>query len=109
MSTQVASTATNQSTAQILAEIDALRAENQRLQQAQAKHQTVTVKRSKPEGKSAGNALCIYGLGKYPITLYREQALKLVEVIEQVKALAITLPAKAAKSTETGAAGSQQF
>lgn len=87
--------------ADVLAEIDRLRAENARLQAQQAKSVgKITVKRSKPEGATRGNALCVYGLGRYPITLYREQAEALCrpEVVAEILAMAKTLPHKADKS-----------
>lgn len=95
MATQQATTGADK----VLAEIEALRAENARLTKlAEAKSVgRITVKRSKPEGATKGNALCVYGLGRYPVTLYREQAEALCrpEVIAEILAMAKTLPLKA--------------
>lgn len=87
-----------------LAEIDRLRAENARMTAALvAKAQgKITVKRTKPDGKTKGNALSVYGLGRYPITLYREQAEALCrpEVIAEILAMAKTLPRKAQRPAD---------
>lgn len=89
-----------------LAEIDRLRAENERLKAQQSKGVgKLTVKRTKPDGKTKGNALSVYGLGRYPVTLYREQAEALCqpEVIAEILAMAKTLPRKAQRPADVEA------
>jgi hypothetical protein len=97
MATQTQAQEQGKGVADVLAEIDRLRAENARLQAQQVKSVgRITVKRSKAEGATKGNALCVYGLGRYPVTLYREQAEALCrpEVVAEILAMAKTLPTK---------------
>jgi hypothetical protein len=104
MSTQVVDTilaanpAKHMTSDQLLAEITRLRSENAALAAAKAQPVgKITLKRSKPEGATKGNALCAYGLGRYPVTLYREQweALLKPEVVAQILAAVKALPTKA--------------
>ena len=64
-------------TQDILAELELLRAENAKLKQAKA---TGGIKVS---GKGA---VSVYGLGRFPVTLYRGQWEKLIGMIPQVQA-----------------------
>ncbi len=61
------------------AELERLRAENERL------------KKSSRGGKlamkvSEKGALSVYGMGRFPVTLYKEQWLKLLEMADEIKA-----------------------
>lgn len=61
------------------AELERLRAENERL------------KKSGRGGKlamkvSEKGALSVYGMGRFPVTLYKEQWLKLLEMSDEIKA-----------------------
>ena len=60
------------------AELERLRAENERLKKA-------------PRGKlamkvSEKGGLSVYGMGRFPVTLYKEQWLKLLEMSDEIKA-----------------------
>ena len=60
------------------AEIERLRAENARLKKAQ---------HTKPAMKvSEKGALSVYGMGRFPVTLYKEQWLRLLAMAEEIKA-----------------------
>jgi len=60
------------------AEIDRLRAENERLRKAV---------HTKPAMKvSEKGALSVYGMGRFPVTLYKEQWLRLLAMAEDIKA-----------------------
>lgn len=59
------------------AEIERLRAENDALKQSSAKGLSMKV--------SQKGALSIYGLGRFPVTLYKEQWLRLLETAEDIK------------------------
>jgi hypothetical protein len=63
---------------QMQAEIARLIAENARLKAARTPKVTLKVS---PKG-----GLSVYGLGRFPVTLYREQWEKLLAMAEQVKA-----------------------
>lgn len=54
------------------AQLDALRAENAALRQAKAQSGTFVLKVSEK------GALSVYGMGRWPVTLYREQWAKLL-------------------------------
>lgn len=63
----------------IQAELERLRAENERL------------KKSNRGGKlamkvSEKGALSVYGMGRFPVTLYKEQWLKLLAMADEIKA-----------------------
>lgn len=60
------------------AELERLRAENERLKKAG---------RGKPAMKvSEKGALSVYGMGRFPVTLYKEQWLRLLSMAEEIKA-----------------------
>ena len=61
------------------AELDKLRAENQALQERR-NGGTLSLKISDKGG------LSVYGLGRFPVTLYKSQWLRLMEFIPQVSA-----------------------
>jgi hypothetical protein len=60
------------------AEIERLRAENERLKKARDARLTMKV--------SEKGALSVYGMGRFPVTLYKEQWLRLLAMAEEIKA-----------------------
>ena len=62
----------------LLAEIEKLRAENAELKKAPAKG-TISFKVSEK------GAASVYGLGRFPVTLYKEQWLRLLERADDLK------------------------
>ncbi len=65
-------------TEDVQAELARLRAENERLKQTG---------RGKPAMKvSEKGALSVYGMGRFPVTLYKEQWLRLLSMAEEIKA-----------------------
>ncbi|MBE7480620.1 MAG: hypothetical protein HS104_11645 [Polyangiaceae bacterium] len=60
------------------AELERLRAENERLKQS--KTRTVSLKVSDKGGVS------VYGLGRFPVTLYKEQWAKLLDMADEIRA-----------------------
>lgn len=93
MATSSNPTTTPQSTVDAtLAEIDRLRAENERLKaQAQAK-----VKISLKVTEKGG--LSVYGLQRFPVTLYREQWTAIIERADEIMLAVSKLPFKADKA-----------
>jgi hypothetical protein len=63
---------------ELKAEIERLRAENEALKQKPARG-TLSMKVSEK------GALSIYGMGRFPVTLYKEQWLKLLGIAEDIK------------------------
>jgi hypothetical protein len=61
-----------------LAEIERLRAENERLKQTRQAKLAMKV--------SEKGALSVYGMGRFPVTLYKEQWLRLLAMAEDIKA-----------------------
>ena len=60
------------------AELERLRAENERLRRTASKG--VTLKVSEKGGVS------VYGLGRFPVTLYKEQWTKLLDMADEIRA-----------------------
>lgn len=60
------------------AELERLRAENQALKKTSAKGLSLKV--------SEKGALSVYGLGRFPVTLYKEQWMKLLGMADDIKA-----------------------
>jgi hypothetical protein len=60
------------------AEIERLKAENERLKARQSR--AVSLKVSEKGG------LSVYGLGRFPVTLYKEQWTKLLDMAEDIRA-----------------------
>jgi hypothetical protein len=60
------------------AEIERLRAENARLKSARQSKLAMKV--------SEKGALSVYGMGRFPVTLYKEQWLRLLAMAEDIKA-----------------------
>jgi hypothetical protein len=59
-------------------ELERLRAENQRLKRSQARG--VSLKVSEKGGVS------VYGMGRFPVTLYKEQWTKLLDMADEIRA-----------------------
>jgi hypothetical protein len=60
------------------AELERLRAENQALKKTSSKGLSLKV--------SEKGALSVYGMGRFPVTLYKEQWLKLLDMSEDIRA-----------------------
>ena len=60
------------------AELERLRAENQALKQTSSKGISLKV--------SEKGGLSVYGLGRFPITLYKEQWTKLLDMSDEIRA-----------------------
>jgi hypothetical protein len=60
------------------AEIDRLRAENESLKRPERGRLSLKV--------SEKGALSVYGMGRFPVTLYKEQWLKLLGIADEIKA-----------------------
>ena len=61
------------------AELERLRAENEALKNKKARTGAITMKVSEK------GALSIYGMGRFPVTLYKEQWVKLLAVSDEIK------------------------
>ncbi|HMN67140.1 MAG TPA: hypothetical protein PKC28_01245 [Bdellovibrionales bacterium] len=61
------------------AELERLRAENEALKTKKNERGTLSMKVSEK------GALSIYGMGRFPVTLYKEQWLKLLGIADQIK------------------------
>jgi len=57
-------------------ELERLRAENEALKRSSSKGLSLKV--------SAKGALSVYGLGRFPVTLYKEQWLRLLDMAEEI-------------------------
>lgn len=66
--------------ASLQAQLDALRAENAALKNGRAKAASMTMKISEKGG------LSVYGLGRFPVTLYREQWERLIAQAPEISA-----------------------
>ncbi len=62
------------------AEIERLKAENENLKNKKADRGTLSMKVSEK------GALSLYGMGRFPVTLYKEQWLKMLTIAEEIKA-----------------------
>jgi hypothetical protein len=67
---------------EIVAELEKLRAENEKLKRdaASSPSKTMTFKVSEK------GAVSVYGMGRFPVTLYKEQWLKLLERADDLRA-----------------------
>lgn len=61
------------------AELERLRAENEQLKNKQNSKTTLSLKVSEKGG------LSLYGMGRFPVTLYKEQWLKLLGFSDEIK------------------------
>ena len=59
-------------------ELEKLRAENEALKKSSSKGLSMRV--------SEKGALSVYGLGRFPVTLYKEQWLRLLDLTDDIKA-----------------------
>jgi len=59
------------------AELERLRAENERLKRGASRGVTLKV--------SEKGGLSVYGLGRFPVTLYKEQWLKLLDLADELR------------------------
>ncbi len=64
---------------ELKAELERLRAENKDLKKTRPERGTLSMKVSEK------GALSIYGLGRFPVTLYKEQWLKLLGISEEIR------------------------
>ena len=62
------------------AELERLRAENESLKKAKPERGTMSMKVSEK------GALSIYGMGRFPVTLYKEQWIKLLGIADEIRA-----------------------
>jgi len=62
---------------ELRAEVERLRAENARLKQQPARGPSLKV--------SEKGGVSVYGLGRFPVTLYKEQWLKLLDMAETIR------------------------
>ena len=60
-------------------ELERLRAENEALKKSKPERGTLSMKVSEK------GALSIYGMGRFPVTLYKEQWLKLLGIADEIK------------------------
>jgi hypothetical protein len=58
-------------------EVERLRAENEALKRSSSKGLSMRV--------SEKGALSVYGLGRFPVTLYKEQWLRLLDMAEEIR------------------------
>jgi hypothetical protein len=61
------------------AEIEKLKAENEALKSKKQERGTLSMKVSEK------GALSVYGMGRFPVTLYKEQWLKLLGIADEIK------------------------
>lgn len=61
------------------AEVERLRAENEALKNKKSARGTLSMKVSEK------GALSVYGMGRFPVTLYKEQWLKLLGIADEIK------------------------
>jgi hypothetical protein len=62
-------------------ELERLRAENERLKKRSSKGVTMKV--------SEKGALSVYGLGRFPVTLYKEQWTRLLDMADDIRAFIV--------------------
>jgi hypothetical protein len=62
-------------------ELERLKAENQALKAKTTRATSIRV--------SEKGGVSVYGLGRFPVTLYKEQWLKLLEMVDQIKAFIV--------------------
>jgi len=70
----------NNNNAELMAQIEALRLENKKLQDKAIAKNKLTLKVSEK------GAISIYGLGRFPVTLYVEQMTRLIAIVPEIQA-----------------------
>lgn len=65
------------SEAEMKAELEKLRAENAALKKGVGKGLSLKI--------SEKGGLSVYGLGRFPVTLYKEQWIKLLDIVEEIR------------------------
>jgi hypothetical protein len=78
------------------AELDRLRAENAALKKTSAKGLSLKV--------SEKGALSVYGLGRFPVTLYKEQWSKLLDLADDIRNFIVANDAQLKTKEAAGAA-----
>ncbi len=63
---------------ELRAELERLKAENENLKRARSKGISMKV--------SEKGALSVYGLGRFPVTLYKEQWMRLMDIADDIRA-----------------------
>jgi hypothetical protein len=63
---------------QLKAELERLRAENEALKRTSSKGLSLRI--------SDKGGVSIYGLGRFPVTLYKEQWLRLLDMVDEIRA-----------------------
>jgi|SRR5271166_1036325 len=76
------------------AEIAALKAENEALKHPAKKERSISFK------VSAKGALSVYGLGRFPVTLYKGQWVKLFAGVDDIKAFIVANEATLSEKTK---------
>jgi len=61
------------------AELERLRAENEKLKQQQQTPRAISLKVSEKGGVS------VYGLGRFPVTLYKDQWIRLLDTADEIR------------------------
>ncbi len=69
----------SQSESDLRAELERLKAENESLKQARPVRGVLSMKVSEK------GALSVYGLGRFPVTLYKEQWIKLLGMTDEIR------------------------
>jgi hypothetical protein len=64
---------------EVRAELERLRAENEALKASQPRRGAMTLKVSEK------GAVSVYGLGRFPVTLYKEQWAKLLDMADEIR------------------------
>jgi hypothetical protein len=77
MNLNMAGRTTQMADEEMKTEIERLRAENEALKRSSSKGLSLRV--------SEKGALSVYGLGRFPVTLYREQWLRLLDLTEDIR------------------------
>jgi hypothetical protein len=71
---------------ELKSEVERLRAENERLKQKTTRGTSMKV--------SEKGAVSVYGLGRFPVTLYKEQWRKLLDMADDIRAFIVENEAK---------------
>ena len=83
----------------VQAELARLKAENERLQKQQESPLRLKV--------SAKGALSVYGLGRFPVTLYKEQWARLLDAVDDLRAFLADHDSELKGKSDKGGTGDQ--